>query len=1034
MVKGGPGTNKLQLWQVCAAYFYKCKNVGFNLTNILNELENFIKILYPNAVKSKYKTILREEMECHRRSNNPNSELPFVFQKNGNIWSLSTDGIKWINSNKSTIEIYDKYKNSLIPFNTRKIITDNDLKNKIQAADKVKYKRLEEKIEKEIINNDLYLLGQLQFNAIEYSSLQEYAKNKISAHNIPERNDLLLVVALVKIAQKKATVWTDIWKTIDTILSVKTKFTKQSRTQRTITTQHKVKRIFKNTIDFYNSNRNFNLFLDNNDKNDTLSIANHCFIFEKNENNVAYFNILKRCYDRNPDFTIGKLRDELIKSNEVSKNMKNVINKEYGDVERLLNPQVEYIKTRNSKLCKQDFFVQKLSEFLEGTYDTTQHNFVLGARVTKPKDTTRIPYLKLSDNYKIILNIPQQDIKNEADVVLKTVSGVEIVREEHLYLFNDAKEIEINKENYKYIFDDLIILISNPEKTISYDISNQTYRFFSKNEKEQKQLSSVPRNPAVVICRDDIEINGDIIKEVEEPGDGYRIYLVSLKDRNRCIELDNKVHFLKNIRNSDLGFDAPSISNIECLDRDIKFYKMLPKLIIKQRFGEENVVITNLSNQKSIELSIDLSGEIVSAETGESLWIFDLNKIIINKEFYRLNTMYRVSYKNVSRKFILLDDIDIQFDNNILFGDEDIYFGINKQYNLTNVENLAIMESGLYKYKYPKENGNNMKPIEFTISDVTFQIKIPYVKFSFEGDDLEPLDLAKKKYIQEDKISSKLKLEIPETVELVVEPMLIVKTQSYSPKKLEFINKESYYYVKKDYLVENDSQSYKKSLELRIETEKQFFLKPIGIMYNYPSADILFEKKEDNSVVIYIKHDNIEGSPELMMKIENNEGILDEGEILEQVSIPARELADNDRLKVSIYTNISGVRRDINSKICNYNRTLPDIDKLKIKSVYLIQQSQKRDLDYYLIRNIEKIRENLYSGEIYEHSENKEYGFVSSIDFRLEIIGNDYILYPEAYCDLFYGRMGGKWKLISGLDKCNIEKIVCRQYIYRMEL
>ena len=115
MAKENSENSKLQLWQVCAVYFYKCKNVGFNLTNILNELENFIKILYPNAVKSKYKTILREEMEYHRRSNNPNSELPFVFQKNGNIWSLSTDGIKWINSNKSTIEIYDKYKNSLIP-------------------------------------------------------------------------------------------------------------------------------------------------------------------------------------------------------------------------------------------------------------------------------------------------------------------------------------------------------------------------------------------------------------------------------------------------------------------------------------------------------------------------------------------------------------------------------------------------------------------------------------------------------------------------------------------------------------------------------------------------------------------------------------------------------------------------------------------------------------------------------------------------------------------------------------------------------
>ncbi len=1026
MAKENSENSKLQLWQVCAVYFYKCKNVGFNLTNILNELENFIKILYPNAVKSKYKTILREEMEYHRRSNNPNSELPFVFQKNGNIWSLSTDGIKWINSNKSTIEIYDKYKNSLIPFNTRKIITDNDLKNKIQAADKVKYKRLEEKIEKEIINNDLYLLGQLQFNAIEYSSLQEYAKNKISAHNIPERNDLLLVVALVKIAQKKATVWTDIWKTIDTILSVKTKFTKQSRTQRTITTQHKVKRIFKNTIDFYNNNRNFNLFLDNSDKNDTLSIANHCFIFEKNENNVAYFNILKRCYEKDHNFTINKFRDELIRSHEIKKNIKNVITKEYNEVERLLQHQVEYVKTKNSSLCKQDFFVKKLAEFLDENYDLEQHNYILQAK-TNDKDLSKKPYLKMQDDYKLVLHVPVQDINNKANVIIKVKSGVEIARGENLYLSNDGQNIEIDKGNYKYIFEDLQVIINNNETSILYEITNKSYRFFSKNGKEQYKLSSISRNPAVVLLKDNIEIDGDIIKEIEEAyGSGYKICLVSLQDRNRYIEIDNKVHFLKNIKNSDIDLDAPSIPNLTCLDKDVKFFKCLPRVIIKQKIVGTEVFVTNMLTNKFIKLPVDLSEEVVSAETGETLCIFDLNKIIKDKDFCKPNTMYKVNYNNnVSIKFILINDMDIKFDKDMYFGGEDVCFSINEKYNIINVEKPMALENGLYKYKCIRKNNASLNPIEFTIADTTFQIKIPYVKFSYGNIDLGPLNLVQQKYIGEHEIGNELKLEFPEDTELLIEPTLIVKMQSYLPQKIKFENREDYYSIKTALLKENENHNYKKNLELRIETKNKVLSKPIGILYNYPSVDINFDVKEDGRVDIYFRYDVIEGFPELIVKIENNEKILDEGGILDQTSISARELADNDQLKVSVYTYINGVRMDIVSKLYDYNRKISDTEILKIKSVYL-KNSQKCDLDYYEISNIKKINDYIFTGDIYYNLKNSEQRWLCNINFKLETINNSYILYPDGYCDLVYGRIGMKWQLVSGFDKCNIEKFICK--------
>ena len=77
--------------------------------------------------------------------------------------------------------------------------------------------------------------------------------------------------------------------------------------------------------------------------------------------------------------------------------------------------QVEYVKTKNSSLCKQDFFVKKLAEFLDENYDLEQHNYMLHAK-TNDKDLSKKPYLKMQDDYKLVLHVPVQDINNKANV------------------------------------------------------------------------------------------------------------------------------------------------------------------------------------------------------------------------------------------------------------------------------------------------------------------------------------------------------------------------------------------------------------------------------------------------------------------------------------------------------------------------------------------------------------------------------------------------------------------------------------------
>ena len=1025
---------KLDVWQIIALYLYNDGVIrGHNPTEIIMDLMPIVRICMPDFSEEECKFIIKQELVRNCRSEMPNTQRPYFNKSMG--WRLSKIGQNWISGQDKMLNFYNQF---IKPHITQTVKVNK--KNQILGEP---YKILKQKLEQKIKENKNFLLGQLEIDALDYKYLKKYAKMRIETNNFAHQNDLLLVIALMKIAQKNATEWRDIWKVINKVLNVSTKKIIKIGSK-SYTLQHGIEKIFKDTISFYNSNRGTDLYL-NKYKNNSQNIACHCFVFDKKDKTTRYFETLKKCYNRNHNFTINDFRNSLLKDRTFNQNIIDVINSQYDKVERLLAIQVEYIKTRSPELKNNDHFVKKLSEYLDGTLDTMQNNVLLREDGTNQGNE---PSYSLGTNYNLYIHIPKQDIKDKAKIVLKTAIGKEIMPPiENLYLYNNSYNIPIDRQHYQYVFEDINVIIqSDNEHPKIYSIVGKPYRFFEKNGEERADISSVSKNPAVILMKNNISIcKSDIIRE-DENKENYKIYLVSLQDRNRHIEIDNKIYNLNKIEKDHLELEGLHIENIQCLAEKILCYSSLPQIIVKKIEDMKNakIKITNLKTKEEKELNINNAREVFSGNSEDTFLVFDMENTTKRDVFYNINTAYRVDYKNqnanISKKFIYIDNIQIDFIEDLYFDTENIKFWINKPYRLTNV-NLLEHKNDLFLYKSQKDTDGNIKPIEFVISEnYTFQVIVPLIKFSLDYKTPRPFLEHQNKYIREDDISDKFKLLIPSLLDLKSTPVLDLEDNNLEKKSIEFKyvrkkdcdkNSDEELYIDRYRIRENETSNhaYKQKLSLRIETNKKAYLKEIGILYNYPIGNTNINVDEDDNLIIQADY-----YPQVNIRISNDKGILYDEELYDdevlnptykdEIIIPKNKLNNKEDIQIILYTDNNEILKNIQYKYLTKDTIC--VEELKVYSLYLLD-GRKCDVDYYIIDDIEQTDNTCYYGDVCYCTKGNTKQKICSLFFDLKKQGNEYVVIPQGQNDLVYGSIGRRWILTnSNKQRCNILKIMCK--------
>ena len=944
--------DNLQIWQIVAFYMYETdSNKYYKITEIKEALADIIKRKYPKAESSKYQSLLRDDMEGHLDVS-ITRDKPYIFSKNGRLWFLNEKGVEWVKNNigelNSSQKEYEK-PSAILNFS-------EEVKKKFQKEKFKKYKKIKNSIEKYIIENynDVFLLGQIKINE---NYLKNYIKYCIETNHFAEHGDIVLVTAITKIVQKYSTASNDVWQCLLKTLKLK-------KIEEEITIK-KIKHCYKITIDFFNK-MNFNLFLDKDTKN-PQNIKCHCYI--SNNNCIKYFDFLKSCYQEYKNcLNVNNIKIKISQSN-VSKHIINII--KYTDIEKLeslLSRQIECIKQFYSNEehlvssdVTKDYIANELYKYLS---DAQNYKESLN-QVTNATNIKKSPEYEYT-NGKIQILLP-------CDLYCKV--SLEIFSEEKLlkktnnmYVCNDAPLIELNEENEKFIFEDIKIKLVTEDGSIAETLSlkGKKFRFFDRTGKESL-LSSINKGLYAYLITDKTllikEEKGfiDYIKE-KSAYKSYNLYRIDLINRNKYIVIDGIKYYLSKNTPKDIEIEQEYIKYLE--NNDIDYRTKLPKIIIKDNGSmQENayIDIVNINNNESLRLYKNDFSNLYRDENNDEFLVFDLSKNLKDEEVFKYNNIYEVKYTNknqiITKKFLLIGDLDIKFEKELYTDEKEIFFTTNKELEFINA-NLISKIDNRYKYKYiiqSSEDPNINNPIIYEISSkektYSFIIKIPFLLFSTNNYRQEKI-IEENEYFVENRLND-IKISFPSGISLSEDPKIKI-TDLNTEKETSHIITE---YNNSKYIIniikDFQEKPYKKSLELKFKTQFSDYSKKLGVLINYPVFYTNnFYINDKKNIKIEIKYENIPNYPKLYREIKeisekNNKIFLKEKEIAfdYEEEIEKTELVRDKEYKLKIYKKQLDTRILIFEKSIKYSPTTKEYPDLKIEKY---SNDNKNEFNFFI--------------------------------------------------------------------------------------
>ena len=1003
---------KLELWMIVAFYMESIENKGLLIKDITSALNIQIKYKEVNFTSRDMSTLL------HNKSDK--------FQKNISKWSLREDKWElWKKDNKEKIELYKKFMD-FCEKNKEQISDSRNNGNKTKTPfleaskefrEYLKKRRaeLKDNIIKQCKENNIYLLGQLVFTHEETQFLYDYASYCLRKIKYANNEDIVLCAAFIRIIQETAEETQNPWDTIYKKLN----FRPASKEQENYIIYKKRKDIFEKTLSYYNEKKGLGLYCTN--KNNRNLLIAHAFILKKQMH--EYFMIFKE----NKNLTIESLK-EYIKKSKLSTYSKSMLdNSSTEQIERLLGKQIDYVQNKNSKLCMIDYFVNKLST--PNKYANRQNYLV-----TPSKKDSAPPYL-IYKNDNLYIHIPTQNIEDEVNITVIFSNNEKI--EKMAYLYNDPIDIEIDEAHIKYIFDDIKIMFN---RNCPYNpIPAKPYRFFEKNGREKSNISSIEGIQAILFTQKNINVeNCSFIRNrVDED---YKKYTIGLQDRSKNIEIDNKLFYLDTIKNDDLSVKCKKVDYIEA---DFEYSIVPPQIFVcgseDMRHASLYVINSSAGNsEQNIKLSFD-SAKKLESEEEKVIYIFDLDNPKYYSTFFKKDNLYKIEYTNKNKKikkeFLLIDNINIKFDKELYFQEEEIVFDIKSPYFIegNNISTKSKINDAIrYRYKYnDAKNTYNENPIKLEVyckngNTYSLFVNAPIVSLKLVMN-FDNILIKNEDYIYNFDLETDFELKLPIGTELSDAPALVVDGKQYY-----FKNNKGKFTIEKNEIVEDyDDKPYKKNVKLYIQTNNSEYNINIGKIYNRPEGSIKVIE-DDNGIVIETNYENLPGYPNINLHIDKIEDYNDYTEPFElnlplhEEPIPHRELKENETYVITTYTDKYGknVLDEIEYIYVPNNRI--DTDYLKILTVYTAKQ--KGDLDYYSISNIKYIGNDLYKGHVnYVDKRFFKKKLLCELVFKTKKKGNEYVVIPQGECNLSYlqSKYNNKWELTSSNKKSNIVNIIC---------
>lgn len=566
-----------------------------------------------------------------------------------------------------------------------------------------------------------------------------------------------------------------------------------------------------------------------------------------------------------------------------------------------------------------------------------------------------------------------------------------------------------------------------------YTISGKPYRFFENNGREKSNITSIENNPAILFTQKNVKVEEtDFIRE--EINEEYKQYLVSLKDRSKHIEIDGTLFYLNTIEKSDLKLELTKIDYIKSTS-DIEYSTFLPRIIIhgEDEMNTANFLITKIKTDEYIEIPFKYARKMLTESDLATIYIFDMDDFDLSN-FFEKDSLYKVEYnyknKKLTKEFVIIDNINIEFEKELYFNEKEINFSIDSSYETDSAYLISKNNNtSHYCYKFvDNQNSYIDRPVKFEIplqngKTYSLQVDFPIASLKLTRD-IDNVLIKKEDYLYERNLETEFELNLPSSMELNSTPALIVDGKSYY-----FKNNNGRYTIEKDKIIENNNDKpYKKNLKLYIQTNNSEYNINIGKIYNRPEGSIKVNEYEDK-INIETNYERLNDFPPIKIQISNIEDF-DDWELElpnETLEILKNQLIENETYTITTYID-EPVKIILDKKEYTYipnNRI--DKEHLEIDAV-ITTDNIERNVAYYAINNIEYIGKDIYKGEVNYCKSLLSYKLLCELYFRVSKHGNKYVIIPDGEYKLSYIRTeNGKWILTSLNNfESNVLKIICK--------
>ena len=876
----------MELWQIVAIYLYYLDSSylkGYRLKELLNGLKDIMKKKYPTYPESKYTTLLRDDGINVRCQSYKRREKTAFFNETNKCYYLNEAGRKWVEEEGKKLNIAQKSlseetENKTTIFPAKQTYLN---KNITQYRDKKivnltpKLKKLKERIIKEVSENKIYVLGQIKVSDQEFIQLKNYAEESIEKDIISGHGDILLITAIIKRIQQGVKNDSKKWKTIKSLY-------------KNCKNKERLNKAFIETIKYYNKNKGAQLYLDNsNDKMKNIkNIKAHCFVFPYKL--ADYFSEIQQCVDANCALNTYR---ERINISSCSKHTKNVIiTADDEQLKNLLTPLIKCCQAYkcNKEIASSDYFASKFVEYkkdpnlFRDRHCHTTENININ-------DKPCIKYRHFIRKFEVYIPA-QPQIKTSVDIEICSDNQILMTTKCRL---NNSQLIQIDNIFDQYLFKNIKINIKsqNYSDVIEIPCSNNQYRFFDKNgnEKSKKQIANNTSDYLFIFVKKDISFSSDSdYEKIEGTSSFYDLYRVTQKNKlslinNEVIPLSKEDIF---VSAKQYPYLRPIIDSKVC-----KVYTTLPTIVINDVIKSKNNLQIKDSSNKIVSFFE------ITANTEP--FIKDLNKDE-NKNLFVKNNFYTIEFNNKTvEKFLIIDDIDIQFEKDLYTTENEIFFTTNQKIkDIKNVDYIGE-KCNRHKYKYTVESFNKDKPVYYSIStnnqNYIINIEIPFLKYCHYENELYKEFLLKDNQYFIDynyRRNENFTLLIPKDIKIDFTPKLLVQN-NYNKKtnEIEAKYENGYYCFEKiKQVITDDEQNQAYCLNLTLILNNRNI--EIGKYINYPECIINFSN--NNGIKIKIETDFIENFPKLFVKVtdtNNNIDIEDEEKLFEE--IPPEEIDSN---------------------------------------------------------------------------------------------------------------------------------------------